>query len=154
MYEKIGDATATPTNQTVTLNEANNWMATFNNLPIVKDGKTVTYSVVEEAVNGYDTTYSSNSYEASVDQPGSIAITNTVHDPKDVTVSGTKTWVDGGKVHNNVNEIVLTLLCPVFIFGLHFAKINVIGADFFWLVGRNAFVSCRRANFSQCIGMT
>ena len=36
-------------------------------------------------------------------------ITNRLHDPEDVTVSGEKTWIDGGKTHDNPSEITLTL---------------------------------------------
>ena len=72
---------------------------TYSNLAKYdNEGYAYTYSVTEAAVTGY--TSEKNGYD----------FTNTADTINDKTaVSGTKTWVDGGKVHNNADEIVLTL---------------------------------------------
>ncbi|MBQ6482243.1 MAG: Cna B-type domain-containing protein [Anaerolineaceae bacterium] len=46
-------------------------------------------------------------YNSEVD-PSGLNFTNTL-EPETVTISGTKTWIDGGKVHNNAEEVELTL---------------------------------------------
>lgn len=66
-------------NKTVTA--ADDWNYEFTDLPKYSDGKEITYTVTEDAVNGYETTVSG--YD----------ITNT-YTPETTTVSGTKTWVD------------------------------------------------------------
>ncbi|MBR6030271.1 MAG: Cna B-type domain-containing protein, partial [Clostridia bacterium] len=62
------------------------------------DGYEYTYTVTEVQINGYDAPM----------QDG-FNFTNPIHDPEDVTISGTKTWIDGDKEHYNADEIVLTL---------------------------------------------
>ncbi len=62
------------------------------------EGYEYTYEVTEETVEGYD----------EPEQNGND-FTNPIHDPEDVEISGTKTWIDGGKDHDNASEITLTL---------------------------------------------
>lgn len=57
----------------------------------------------------YETTYSPANGETVLGGVWQVDITNTLKDSANVTVSGTKTWVDGGKAHDNATEITLTL---------------------------------------------
>ena len=70
------------TGQTTTATAANNWTYEFTNLPKNKAGQAITYSVAEEAVQGYTPTV--NGYDIS-----------NSHTPETVSVQGTKTWEDG-----------------------------------------------------------
>ena len=70
------------TGQTTTVTAANNWTYEFSNLPKNKAGQAITYSVAEEAVQGYTSTV--NGYDIS-----------NSHTPETVSVQGTKTWEDG-----------------------------------------------------------
>ncbi len=69
---------------TLTLNAANSWAGQFENLSAAdSSGNAITYTVQEtEVPTGYTVSYNGN------------VITNT-HTPEYVSVSGTKTWVDG-----------------------------------------------------------
>ena len=62
------------------------------------EGYEYTYTVEEAEIEGYTTKVSDDG----------LSFTNTIAQEK-VTVTGTKTWVDGGKEHNNATEITLTL---------------------------------------------
>ena len=70
------------TGQTTTATAANNWTYEFSNLPKNKAGQAITYSVAEEAVQGYTSTV--NGYDIS-----------NSHTPETVSVQGSKTWEDG-----------------------------------------------------------
>ena len=72
---------------------------TFNGLSKYDtEGYLYTYKVSEAQIRGYDTTTSGNNF------------TNTMSEINDkIEISGTKTWVDGGKTHNNAGEITLVL---------------------------------------------
>lgn len=67
--------------QTVKADEAGNWTYTFKDLPKDANGKEITYTVTEEAVEGYET---------SVD---GFNITNT-YTTETTEVKGSKTWND------------------------------------------------------------
>ncbi|MBR6504561.1 MAG: Cna B-type domain-containing protein, partial [Clostridia bacterium] len=72
----------------ITLNEANSWTHTFENLAVYENGVKITYKVEEvEVPNGYEVTYSALSYK-NTDE---IVITNT-HNPEKISIEGTKTW--------------------------------------------------------------
>jgi hypothetical protein len=58
-------------NKTITLNAANNWRATFTELPKYVDGKKITYTVEEIPVDGYTTRYSGDAVNGYI-------ITNTL----------------------------------------------------------------------------
>ena len=60
---------------------SNNWTYTFKDLPMYKDGKKITYTISEDKVKDYDTTY--DGYN----------VTNT-YNPELTKISGTKTWDD------------------------------------------------------------
>lgn len=75
-----------PTDKTVTLNEGNNWSASFENLPVYKAGKIhqeIVYTVKENAVDGYRSYVGGNVHEG-------FTVTNWLL----TDVSGTKTWND------------------------------------------------------------
>ncbi len=74
------------TDKTLTLSSGNGWTATFENLDKYENGKVITYTVKELAVEGYTTVITG-------DQTLGYAITNT-HAPAVVQVSGAKTWID------------------------------------------------------------
>ncbi|MGI6019687.1 MAG: Cna B-type domain-containing protein, partial [Marvinbryantia sp.] len=83
----------------VTLTAKENWTKTVTGLPAMADGKAITYALTENTVpDGYEASYSSD---------GRI-VTNTVNQSY-LTIQGTKTWVDGGKHHNNAEELTITL---------------------------------------------
>ena len=75
---------------------SNEWLYSFTDLDKFKDGKEIKYTVKEEAVNNYETAYDGN------------IIVNT-HNPKDVTVSGTKTWEDGDNKYGRPDSITINL---------------------------------------------
>ena len=78
--KKSGDA--------ITLNDANSWTYTWNNLDEKSSGKEIVYTVEEVQVPvGYSPEISGNAADG-------FTITNT-HVPETVVVSGTKTWDDG-----------------------------------------------------------
>ena len=74
------------TGKTVTLNEANNWSASFGELDAKKAGKAIAYTVKEDDVAEYDVAITGDA------QTG-YTVTNT-HTPETTSVSGTKTWDD------------------------------------------------------------
>lgn len=83
--------------QSANVTAADNWAWAFTKLDRYKGGEEIEYTVTEDAVAGYSTSING------------MAVTNTLEDPEDVSVSGTKTWADGGKTHDNAKEIVITL---------------------------------------------
>ncbi len=77
------------TDKTLTLNEENNWSGTFADLVVYSNRVAVTYTVVETAVTGYETTESWN------EDGTAVTITNT-HTPEVIEVlTATKVWEDG-----------------------------------------------------------
>ncbi len=75
-----------PTDTTVTLNDENNWTATFEDLDEKENGQVISYTVEEVAVDQYTATITGN-------QETGYTIKNT-HETEKTEVSGTKTWVD------------------------------------------------------------
>jgi len=69
------------------LSEQNRWTYNFTGLEKKRNGVTIMYDVVEDAVKGYEATYDRNATAKTV------AIKNS-HVPETVSISGTKTWVD------------------------------------------------------------
>ena len=68
---------------------ANEWVYRFRRLPVMKDGKKIIYTVVEDPVPaGYTASYSG-------DHDKGLVVTNT-HDPETVKIVVTKTWDDAG----------------------------------------------------------
>ncbi len=74
-------ANGEPTGDTLTITAATGWTGTFEGLPKYEAGVEIVYTVSEETVAGYTTSYNGT------------AITN-IHIPETVDISGTKTWVD------------------------------------------------------------
>ncbi|TCD54026.1 Cna B-type domain-containing protein, partial [Alloscardovia theropitheci] len=86
-----------PSGSPVTLNAANNWHHAFVNLPVMKNGKRITYTVKEVNVpEGY--TPSMSMSQARCDC--GYTITNT-HTPEVTRIQGVKTWDD----HDNQDGI-------------------------------------------------
>ena len=56
-----------------TVGESDNWKAAFENLPRYEDGQLIEYSVEEDRVPGYSTTYQYNSSSASISCPASAS---------------------------------------------------------------------------------
>ena len=72
------------------LNAANGWTATFDNLYKHYNGKTVNYSVVETAVEGYTT-----GYTKSTDASGNVMVeVKNTHVPEVISIPVTKSWDD------------------------------------------------------------
>ena len=83
---------------TKTVTAENGWAWTFENLPEFENGKRITYTVVEDAVEDYSTTY--NGYN----------ITNT-HTPAELSVTVSKVWNDNGNQDGiRANVITVRLL--------------------------------------------
>ncbi|MBQ3090081.1 MAG: Cna B-type domain-containing protein [Oscillospiraceae bacterium] len=77
-------ANGTANGQTATLNEANNWTHTFQDLPVLSAGALITYTVEETNVpEGYEASYSTDG----------LTVTNT-HEIEKTSASGQKVWVD------------------------------------------------------------
>lgn len=71
----------------VTLSEENSWHDEFDNIPYTdREGQEISYSVVEDPVDGYQTSV--------IREPAGFAIRNR-HDPERRNISGRKTWVGG-----------------------------------------------------------
>ena len=62
---------------------------TWNDLPVYENGSKITYSVTEDAIDGYSSTIA----PIAVDEGASVTVTNT-HTPEVTTLSGSKTWDD------------------------------------------------------------
>ncbi len=83
----------------VTLTAAENWKKTVTGLPKMAGDKVIAYTLTEDQVpEGYDVSYSTDGR----------TVINTVK-PRSLTIQGTKTWVDGGRPHDNAKDITLTL---------------------------------------------
>ncbi len=83
---------------------SNEWIYSFTDLDKYKDGKEITYTVDEEV----DSKTKEHYLEAR-DENNDYIIINT-HNPKDVTVSGTKTWDDENNKYGRPDEITVNLV--------------------------------------------
>ncbi|MGN8761539.1 Cna B-type domain-containing protein [Oribacterium sp. HCP3S3_B9] len=63
MKQLAGSETIEDANRQKVLDEAGEWKATFDNLPVYESGKKITYTVTEEAIPGYVLTDSKSSTE-------------------------------------------------------------------------------------------
>ena len=79
---------------------SSNWSYSFTDLDKYSNGSPITYTVEEKKVDNYET-----SVEKQNDK---FVITNT-HEVKSVTVSGTKTWVDGNNKYGRPDSITVNL---------------------------------------------
>ena len=82
---------------------SNEWLYSFTNLDKYKNGKEITYTVDEE-LDGKTKEH----YTKSYDENNKNIIINT-HNPKDVTVSGTKTWEDKNNKYGRPDSITINL---------------------------------------------
>ena len=76
--------------------KSDNWTYTFTDLPKYANGEEITYTITENAVEGYTT--SVNGYN----------ITNT-HTPEKISITGTKTWVNDNETQRP-DSITVNLL--------------------------------------------
>ena len=72
------------TKETVAANNPNTWLYEFKDLPKYENGKEINYTVKEEKVNNYETSYNKNN---------KFIIINT-HENEQIKLSGTKRWND------------------------------------------------------------
>ena len=72
------------TKETVAANNPNTWLYEFKDLPKYENGKEINYTVKEEKVNNYETSYNKNN---------KFIIINT-HENEQIELSGTKKWND------------------------------------------------------------
>ena len=85
--------------QTVTPDAEGNWTYSFTELPKYDENyKVISYTVEEEAVEGYTSTVKGTT------------ITNTLNQVKDVTVEGEKVWVDGDNADKTRPESITVKL--------------------------------------------
>ncbi len=85
--ELFADGVATE--KTLTLNGTNNWTGKFENLALMtSSGTTITYTVKETAITGYEATITGS-------QSSGFTITNS-HSPEKTSVDVTKSWDDNG----------------------------------------------------------
>ncbi|MDO5696296.1 MAG: Cna B-type domain-containing protein, partial [Eubacteriales bacterium] len=80
-------ANGVSTGKTLTLTEGNNWRGVFENLDAVSGGKPIVYTVEEVSVPEYMTSISGNATDG-------YTITNTLNEPKPVSVPVEKVWQD------------------------------------------------------------
>ena len=78
--------------KTATLNAANKWTATFENLPVYKSGTAIVYTVVEDKVAGYTANVTGSAGEGFV-------VTNS-HTPAKTSVDVSKVWKDAQNQDN------------------------------------------------------
>jgi len=82
----------------VKVSAENGWKFSFENLPKYENGNLITYTITEDAVDGYTTSISG------------FNVTNT-YNPEKTNVSGTKTWDDNDNQYGKRPEsIVINLL--------------------------------------------
>ena len=81
--EKVKEAVITGT--------GNHWTYTFTDLPVYADGEKVVYTVQENAVEHYITTYSAGDNDNDGINDGEVTITNT-HEHETVSLTVTKVW--------------------------------------------------------------
>ena len=79
-------ANGSKTDQYRVLNKGNNWMATFDNLPVSQNGESIKYTVAEDGVANYTPA-------TTGDAKDGFAITNT-HTPATTSIKVTKSWDD------------------------------------------------------------
>lgn len=89
LYRKVEGGTHEPVD-VVTVGLEDNWKKTWEDLPVYKDGKKITYSVAESVGNGY---VSSLSGKTDVANEGTLEITNN-YTPEVTKVTITKVWDD------------------------------------------------------------
>ena len=92
LWSQTESETAKTQEESVTLNGENSWTAQWTDLPAYRGGKAITYTVTENAVEGYN---NGQAAVATGSQETGFTFTNK-HEPELITLSGTKTWNDKG----------------------------------------------------------
>ena len=88
--------------QKVTLNEANNWTASIENLPVYANGEKIEYNWTETDSEGYELT------NTSVD--GYVTTLTNTHKPEVINISVIKVWADdNNESGKRPNSITITL---------------------------------------------
>ena len=91
------------TGKTLTLNSTNNWSGKFENLDLkTSTGTTITYTVKETAITGYETTITGS-------QSIGFTVTNT-HTPEKTSIDVTKSWDDNGNQDGIRKDSVTVIL--------------------------------------------
>ena len=91
------------TGKTLTLNSTNNWSGKFENLDLkTSTGTTITYTVKETAITGYETTITGS-------QSTGFTVTNT-HTPEKTSIDVTKSWDDNGNQDGIRKDSVTVIL--------------------------------------------
>ena len=91
----------------VTLSEGNGWSDGFDGLFARENGKDVLYTVVEDDVNQYATTYA---YETNVETGNITATVTNTHSPETVIVSGDKLWLGDVAAETRPDSVTIALL--------------------------------------------
>ena len=84
--------------KTITPDENDVWETTFENLPVYKKGETISYTVEEDAIDEYTTTYSTEKPIVGGDYdeaPHEVTITNR-YEIKKMNIKVIKIWADAG----------------------------------------------------------
>lgn len=85
--------------RTIAVTEAMNWKYEFKDLNKYYQGEEIQYTVKEEPVAYYETSY---------DEQNPFIIVNT-HNSRNITISGTKTWVDDTNLYGRPDSITVIL---------------------------------------------
>lgn len=117
----------------ITLNSANGWTYTWNNLPAKAGGQDIRYTVKEVTVpDGYSVEYAGG-YNEATHTYELITITN-VHTLETVNVSGTKTWNHGSNTdpNNQPDSITIRLYKETQSGGKQLVKTQEVKAPWSW----------------------
>ena len=102
LYKEVNGEKTVVTGQEnikITPDKNGEWKYTWNDLPKYENGKEIKYTVEEKAIDGYNTTYSEDTF----------TITNT-HTPEKISKTVTKVWDDANNQDGNrPKEIFVTL---------------------------------------------
>ncbi|MEI3413231.1 MAG: Cna B-type domain-containing protein [Blautia sp.] len=103
-------ANGNPTGKKVTLDKANQWTYTWEDLEEKANGRKITYSVKETGETNGEVTFDGAKYTVAYadDQNGHITVTNT-HIPSTVDIEGSKTWDDQGNEGARPEKITIHL---------------------------------------------
>ncbi|MBO5517145.1 MAG: Cna B-type domain-containing protein, partial [Firmicutes bacterium] len=109
LYQTV-DGTKTAVGDPVSVGSADNWSKTWENLPVNKGGKQITYSVEEtlSANSSYTKSGDDTTLPAVKGDSGTIAITNS-YTPETTKVTVTKTWNDSNNQDGKRSSVGATV---------------------------------------------
>lgn len=108
------------------LNKDNNWTYEWKNLPKYENGTEIVWSIKEEPVLGYTTTYSPENGVTS-DSNETVTVTNT-YSNETTSISASKIWIDNNDADKlRPNSITLKLQKSVYSNGQYTEKADVEG---------------------------